>query len=748
MNQVQKKQQVIIAGGGTAGWMTAAAISKLVGKNLDVTLLESDEIGTVGVGEATIPTLHIFHQLLGIKESEVMAATNATFKLGIMFENWRDKNQDYLHSFGFLGKDSWAAQFHHFWLKGSKKNFVQPIGDYCTEHLAAREHRFAVYPNQELNHAYHLDATLYAKYLRKFAETHGVKRLEGKIIDVNIKNENGYIDSLLLASGETLAGDLFIDCTGFGGLLIEKALHTGFEDWSHWLPCDRAIAVQTTSTEGDFSPYTRSIARDYGWQWRIPLQSRTGNGFVFCSKYLSDDEAINILTKNIEGEMLTKPRVIPFRTGTRRKHWNKNCVAIGLSGGFIEPLESTSIHLIQKGIIQLLLLFPSQGIQQANVDEFNTVIKNQMENIRDFIILHYHVTEREDTKFWQYCKKMSIPDSLQHRLDLFAENAQIYKHDYELFGHSSWVQVMLGQGIIPKRYHPIVDLMSDDELENFLNNVKIGVYSAVLEMPNHRDFINRYCKSKILPLPLDKEGVNVENFNEKIYETVEFSKLMIRTIGTEQTPLITAENFSPSIIKNLRDYAKTITFGFDGNNFYPGIRSALPVGYVDSLMKYLVPYLYEIYKIPQDLKPKVIQADYSMITQQEHTLQEIQCTPHTDTLTPYGFAVLHYLSEGDHGGTGFFRHLPTGFEKIRSEDKFYYYEQKEAFFAKHGRPEKKYMTEGNDHYQLYDRIAYQADKLAVYPGILLHSALLDINKDISFDVDTGRLTANIFIKFE
>jgi tryptophan 7-halogenase len=445
----QQKQRVIIAGGGTAGWMAAAAISKLLGKNLEITLLESDEIGTVGVGEATIPTLHIYHQLLGIKENEVMAATNATFKLGIMFENWLDQGKDYLHSFGFLGQDCWAAQFHHFWLKGLQKGFVQPLGDYCTEHLAAREKRFAVYPNQERNHAYHLDASLYAKYLRAFAEKHGVIRREGKIVDVKLRSDNGYIDSLELMSGEILAGDLFIDCTGFSALLIEKALHTGYEDWSHWLPCDKAIAVQTESIS-EFFPYTRSIARESGWQWRIPLQTRTGNGLVFCSKYLSDDEAVKVLTDNVEGKLLTTPRVIPFRTGTRRQHWNKNCVAIGLSSGFIEPLESTSIHLIQKSIIQLLLLFPSSGVKQANVDEFNTQLKKQMENIRDFIVLHYHVTERTDTQFWRHCKSMNIPESLQHRIDLFANDAQNYKYDSDLFSHSSWVQVMMGQGIMLK----------------------------------------------------------------------------------------------------------------------------------------------------------------------------------------------------------------------------------------------------------------------------------------------------------
>ncbi|MFT5814294.1 MAG: tryptophan halogenase [Psychroserpens sp.] len=494
--KTQNKQikKVVIAGGGTAGWMTAAALSKLLGKGIEVVLIESDDIPTVGVGEATIPTLHIFHQLLGINEQEFMAATNATFKLGISFENWRDINKDYIHSFGFLGKGCWAAGFQHFWLKGRAKGIVSEIGDYVPEHLGARAGKFAVLANQELNHAYHLDAGLYAKFLRILAEKHDTTRVEGQISQVNLDNESGYIDSITLASGEIVEGDLFIDCTGFKGMLIEGALNTGFEDWSHILPCDSAIAVQTKMVRKPV-PYTRSIARDSGWQWQIPLQNRTGNGLVFCSKYMTDEEAKQTLLANIQGELLNEPRVIKYKTGTRRKHWNKNCVAIGLSSGFIEPLESTGIHLFQKSIVRLMQMFPSQGINKADVDEFNSQAKTEVDNIKDFIILHYHLTERTDSPFWRYCKNMEIPDTLKHRMSLFKESGQVFKKAEELFGETSWIQVMMGQGLMPEQYHPIVDLMSDEELTSFLNNIKLAVKRKVDNWPDNNDFINHYCKS-------------------------------------------------------------------------------------------------------------------------------------------------------------------------------------------------------------------------------------------------------------
>lgn len=488
-------RKVVIAGGGTAGWMTAAALGKLLGKNLQIVLVESDEIGTVGVGEATIPTLHIFHRLLGLNEQEVMAATNATFKLGIKFENWYQQGQSYLHSFGFLGKDCWACGFQHFWRKGRQLGLALDIGDYCVEHLAARQHRFAVLAQQDLNHAYHLDATLYGRYLRELAQQHGVQRREGKITRV-AQADNGDISALQLDSGELITGDLFIDCTGFRALLIEQTLNVGYEDWSHYLPCDSAIAVQTKSIAPALN-YTRAIAHQAGWQWQIPLQSRVGNGLVYCSKFLSDEAAQALLLSQIQGERLTEPRKIKFRTGSRLQHWQKNCIAIGLSSGFLEPLESTSIHLIQRSIIRLLQMFPSQGICPADVAEFNQQTRTEMLNIRDFIILHYKATARQDSQFWRYCRDMAVPDPLAHRMALFRQSGKVYKFAQELFGESSWIQVMLGQGLLPAQYHPIVDTMSESELADFLATIASVVKKTVQQYPPTQDFIQYYCPATL-----------------------------------------------------------------------------------------------------------------------------------------------------------------------------------------------------------------------------------------------------------
>jgi tryptophan halogenase len=490
-------KNVVIAGGGTAGWMAAAAFGKLLGKTLNITLVESDLIPTVGVGEATIPTLHIFHDLLKIKESDVMKATNATFKLGISFENWKEVNEDYIHSFGYLGQGCWAAGFQHFWLKGKQQGIASEIGDYCPEHVASRRGKFAVVPNQDRNYAFHLDAGLYAKFLRNIAEENGVKRVEGTINQVSQNNDSGFIESIALDNGQVIEGDLFIDCTGFKGLLIEETLHTGFEDWSHWLPCDSAIAVQTKLTKATV-PYTRSIAHSSGWQWQIPLQNRMGNGIVFCSKHMSDEEAKATLLNNIEGDLVNEPRVIKYRTGTRRKHWNKNCVAVGLSSGFIEPLESTSIHLIQQSVIRLMQNLPSKAMEQTTLDDFNNKMRFEIDNIRDFIILHYHVTQRTDSPFWRYCKGMDIPETLQQRIDLFLDSGNAYKTDRELFGETSWIQVMMGQGLMPERYHTIVDMMSDAELKKFLDNIKMTIERRVNGLPQHNEFIKSYCKSAVI----------------------------------------------------------------------------------------------------------------------------------------------------------------------------------------------------------------------------------------------------------
>ena len=488
------QKSILIVGGGTAGWMAAASLSKLLGKSLDITLIESDEIGTVGVGEATIPTLLTLHDLLKIKEQDFVAAVQGTFKLGISFENWRNVGEDYIHSFGWTGQDCWAAGFQHFWLKGQQMGIAQEFGEYCKEWAAAKQNRFAVLPNQGMNYAYHFDASRYAKFLRGMAEEHGAVRQEGKIAEVEQDPESGFITAVKLESGQRIEGDLFVDCTGFRGLLIEQTLKAGYEEFTDWLPCDSAIAVQTESV-GPPIPYTRSIAREAGWQWRIPLQHRVGNGVVFSSRHWSDDEAVDKLMSNIEGKPLTDPRVIKFTSGQRKRHWHKNCVSVGLASGFIEPLESTSIHLIQRSIIRLMQMFPYGGVNQSDIDEFNNQMKFEIDNVRDFIILHYHVTNRTDTEFWRQCREMSIPDSLQHRIDLFRQSGRVFKVPTELFGENSWIQVMLGQGLTPETYHPIVNEMDDKELENFLSVLHGQVGKLVNQLPDHQRFIDHYCKA-------------------------------------------------------------------------------------------------------------------------------------------------------------------------------------------------------------------------------------------------------------
>ena len=487
-NRAVKK--VVIAGGGTAGWMAAAAISKLMGKNLDITLVESEMIGTIGVGEATIPTMVWFNRLLGINEVDFIREVQGTYKLGIRFENWGGLDEEYIHAFGVTGKDCWACGFQHFWLKGRERGIAGGFGEYCLERAAAEAHKFAHLPKNGLNYAFHIDASLYAKYLRKLSEEHGVRRQEGKISRVNLNPDTGYIESLSLDSGDTLEGDFFIDCTGMRAMLIEQALHTGYESWSQWLPCDSAVAIQTEAVEEPI-PFTRAIARDAGWQWRIPLQHRVGNGIVYCSRYVSPEQAEATLLENIEGETLTKPLHIKFSPGRRLKQWHKNCLAVGLSSGFLEPLESTSIHLIQQNVVRFLRMFPTTGINQSEVDEFNKQANFDIERIRDFIILHYKVTSRTDTNFWRHCKSMEIPDTLEHRIRIFEETGHVFREAAELFD-DSWQQVMIGQGLVPERYHALVDTMSDQELQAFLEGIKANVDRTVAGLPSHTDYLAKF----------------------------------------------------------------------------------------------------------------------------------------------------------------------------------------------------------------------------------------------------------------
>ena len=491
-----KPRRIVVAGGGTAGWMAACALARTMGKTIDLTLVESDMIGAVGVGESTIPPLVKYNQLIGIDEAEFMRETSATFKLGIEFENWKVDGEKYFHSFGATGRDHWSAGFQHFWMHGLTKGHEESFDDYCLELKAAYARKFAILPDNRINYAYQLDATAYARFLRRKAEEGGAKRQEGKIEKVELDHETGDIAALVLESGQRIEGDLFIDCTGFRALLIEGALHVGYDDWSHYLPNDRAIAVQTESVRPPV-PYTRAIAHDAGWQWRIPLQHRQGNGIVYCSRYLSDDEAEARLLSTVEGETCSKPNRLRFVTGARRKQWYRNCVAVGLSSGFMEPLESTSIHLIQRAILRIIRMMPAgDRISERDIEEFNEQQLTDMDQIRDFLILHYKVTDRRDSPFWRYCAEMEIPDSLRQKIDLFRETGRVFRKNEELFAENSWVQVMLGQGITPESYHPVANKMSEEELDRFLGTIRQNVARTVAGMPDHHAFVARYCGAK------------------------------------------------------------------------------------------------------------------------------------------------------------------------------------------------------------------------------------------------------------
>ncbi|MGL6043595.1 MAG: tryptophan halogenase family protein, partial [Sandaracinobacteroides sp.] len=467
MNSRPQKLRVVVAGGGTAGWMAAAALAGTLGETIELTLIESDAIGTIGVGESTIPPIVLFNRLLGINEADFMRATQATFKLGIKFENWKDIGESYFHSFGTTGKDHWSAGFQHFWMHGQARGHRQSYDDYCLELKAALAGKFAHLPDERMNYAYQLDSGLYAAFLRKRAEAQGATRIEGRIADVELDGASGNIAALRLDGDRRIAGDLFVDCTGFRALLIEGALKAGFDDWTNYLPCDSAIAVQTASVRAPV-PYTRAIAHDAGWQWRIPLQHRQGNGIVYCSRYLDHEAALERLLGSVEGDVLTKPNHIRYTTGVRRKQWHRNCVAVGLSGGFMEPLESTSIHLIQRAVLRLIRMLPAGPVSEHDIAEFNDQQFTDMEQIRDFLILHYKVTERRDSPFWRQCAAMAIPPSLQHKIDLFRETGRVFRRNEELFVENSWVQVMMGQGITPGSYHPLAAKLQPDELERFL----------------------------------------------------------------------------------------------------------------------------------------------------------------------------------------------------------------------------------------------------------------------------------------
>ncbi|RFB04310.1 tryptophan halogenase family protein [Parvularcula marina] len=498
---VSRIKKVLIVGGGSAGWMTAATLSKILKNDYcDITLVESEEIGTVGVGEATIPQIGTFNRTLGIEENEFVRETKGTFKLGIEFVDWGKKGDRYLHPFGPYGLDMEGLSFHAFYMKQHKDQSPQALSDYSLQAVACRDNRFmrpvnaGNSPLSKIAYAFHFDAGLYARYLRKASEGRGVTRIEGKIADVTLNSDDGFVKSVTLEDGREIEADLFIDCSGFRGLIIEGALKAGYNDWTHWLPADRAIAVPC-ETSRPLLPYTRSTARDSGWQWRIPLQHRMGNGYVYSSAYASDDEAVDTLMGNLEGKPLGDPRFLRFTTGHRKKFWDKNCVAIGLSAGFLEPLESTSLHLIQSGIAKLLQMFPDKEFNQADIDRYNRVTTFEFERIRDFIILHYNATTRDDTPFWDYVRTMSIPDYLEDKINLYKSYGRIFRENEELFNDTSWFAVMNGQNIKAEKYDPVADVLSDAETAHRLTHIRETIATSANYMPSHEKFILENCSS-------------------------------------------------------------------------------------------------------------------------------------------------------------------------------------------------------------------------------------------------------------
>jgi tryptophan halogenase len=490
-------RRLVIVGGGTAGWMVAAAFARFLETGWQITLVESEAIGTVGVGEATIPQLRLFNAALGLDEDQFLRETQGSIKLGIQFVDWWRKGHSYMHGFGAVGRDLGLVQFHHYWRRAQALGFADELGAYCPNIVAALADRFArdngpaSVGRQPLPYAFHFDAGLYAAFLRRNAEARGVVRHEGRILQVEL-TETGDVAALKLEGERRIEGDLFIDCTGFRALVIGEALGVGYQDWTHWLPCDRALAVPCEGVR-PIMPYTRSTAREAGWQWRIPLQHRTGNGLVYCSAHLSDDAAAATLLGNLDGKALADPRPLKFTTGRREAFWHRNCVAVGLASGFLEPLESTSIHMVQSAIERILAFLPAGTPDARAITEYNRQTAFEMERIRDFIILHYKATERDDSAFWQQCAAMDVPDSLAARIALFREAGRIFRDSTELFTEVGWVQVLLGQGVLPESWHPLAEQLTEAELREFLGLQAQMCSDRARRMTGHDQFLAAYC---------------------------------------------------------------------------------------------------------------------------------------------------------------------------------------------------------------------------------------------------------------
>lgn len=493
----ENPMQFVIAGGGTAGWMAAAALARFSPPGTRIALIESEAIGTVGVGEATIPQIHLFNGALGFEEAAFVRETKASFKLGIEFDGWTRPGEAYMHAFGNIGRAHGLLPFQHYWLRAKAAGFAKPLQRYSLNELAARTMRMqrgrAAPQGAEMPYAYHFDAGLYAAFLRRYAESLGVVRHEGVITRVEREGESGNIAALQLDAERRVEGDFFIDCTGFRALLLGDALGVGFDDWTQYLPCDRAMAVPCANG-GDFAPYTRATARKAGWQWRIPLQHRIGNGLVFSSAHLSDDEAAAILLANLDGEPLADPRPIQFTTGKRARHWDRNSVAIGLAAGFMEPLESTSIHLVQSAISRLLAVMPSGKPDPAIIDWFNAQAEFEWTRIRDFLVLHYTANAREGEPFWDMVRHMPLPETLSAKLDQWRATGFIHREHEELFTEVGWFQVLAGQNVAARGYNPLADALPQAELRALLDGTEQALVEQVRTMPRHLDFLQAFIE--------------------------------------------------------------------------------------------------------------------------------------------------------------------------------------------------------------------------------------------------------------
>lgn len=494
-------RRFVIVGGGTAGWMVAAALARyLRPEHASIRLIESASIGVIGVGEATIPPIRTFLAMLRIDEADFIRNTQGSFKLGIEFVDWARPGHRYMHPFGLFGADIEGVPFHHFYLKGHQLGSADPIEAYSLTARAAREGRFsnvqgAGFPENHWAWAYHFDAIKVAAYLRGYAQRLGVERIEGRVGDVRLRAEDGFIDSLLMTDGRQIEGDFYFDCSGFRGVLINQALGNDYEDWSHWLPCNRALAVPS-ARNGPVMPHTRATARPGGWQWEIPLQHRTGNGYVYCDANTSDDRAAELLLASLPGKPLAEPRLLSFTTGRRRVFWDKNCLALGLAAGFLEPLESTAIHLVQEGIARFLALFPGEQQSPEGICSYNQIMGSTYEQLRDFLVLHYHATEREDSSFWRHCRSMEIPDSLRRKIRLFRESGACFRSEDDLFSVTSWVAVLLGQGVWPRRYNALADTMTVDQLRKVLERMRARIGETAAKIPPQAEFIERHCKAE------------------------------------------------------------------------------------------------------------------------------------------------------------------------------------------------------------------------------------------------------------